>query len=136
MSRVILVLGCHRSGTSATSGIISHLGVYMGPGLEITGKCNPKGFYEAMDFQKINRQVIKSWTNPDPDGITDETRAEYARLITDRNRHHKIWGMKDPRLCVTAKHIYPLLGKNVRAVSTDRSKEAVVASLQTRDKKM
>ena len=42
----ILVLGMHRSGTSAFTGILDILGVYLGKTLMQSHKTNEKGFFE------------------------------------------------------------------------------------------
>ena len=41
----ILILGMHRSGTSAIAGTLNNLDVYLGSNLMDPGKENPKGFF-------------------------------------------------------------------------------------------
>ena len=56
----IIVLGMHRSGTSATARLINMMGAYFGPeniSLHKTDD-NPKGFWERRDVMRINASLI------------------------------------------------------------------------------
>src|SRR5688500_12751640 len=56
----IVVLGMHRSGTSAIAGLIRAMGVYAGRNEELLrpGAQNPHGFHERRDLRKICDAVL------------------------------------------------------------------------------
>ena len=59
---IVIVLGMHRSGTSAIAGILHLNKIIMGSKDNFKPKPlpqNPKGFYENYDFRKINDQILK-----------------------------------------------------------------------------
>ena len=59
LSRSIIVLGMHRSGTSALTGVLSYLGADPGPSLipGIEG-INPKGFWEHSEIVKVHNNLL------------------------------------------------------------------------------
>lgn len=67
----ILVLGMHRSGTSAIAGVLSKLGVDFGDSLlpGIAG-VNDKGFFEHTDVIDLNEDLLahmeRTWLDLDP----------------------------------------------------------------------
>ena len=64
----IIVLGMHRSGTSALSGVLSHAGVFFGRNLLKELPENPKGFFENTEVVNFNEAILSregvSWHNP------------------------------------------------------------------------
>jgi hypothetical protein len=48
-STVLVVLGMHRSGTSALTGMLHHLGVALGEHLMPASADNPRGYWEHSD---------------------------------------------------------------------------------------
>ena len=57
--RLIVVLGMHRSGTSAITKSLELLGVGLGSELHPAGFDNPKGFWEDRDCLEINERLLK-----------------------------------------------------------------------------
>jgi O-antigen biosynthesis protein len=109
----ILVLGMHRSGTSAVTRLINMMGAYFGPeGIALnTSERNPKGFWERKDVVAINDEALQlssaAWNRVlqfDPDLLRRSTDSglpdRVSRLVLglDANRP---WVLKDPRLCLT-----------------------------------
>lgn len=103
----------------------------MGDVLMEAAPSNPRGHFEDMELYRLNERVIGSWRSPCCGHICDSDLAEYARLIGNRNRH-SVWGVKDPRLCITARRLLPLL-QEARIVVTSRAFESSVRSLMARD---
>jgi len=57
-SRVIVVLGMHRSGTSAVTKSLELMGVGLGDKLHPAGFDNPKGFWEDRVCIQINGRFL------------------------------------------------------------------------------
>ncbi len=145
-STAILILGMHRSGTSATAGVLGLLGAQLGTRLMQAGPDNPKGFWENLDAVAINERLLtdldRRWddTRPMPDDWLDSGPAEQARdaigtLVDDEFAAARLWAVKDPRLsrCV-AVWTEVLVERGIRPVFllVARHPEEVAASLQHR----
>ncbi len=67
---VYLVLGAHRSGTSAVAGALAELGLDVGEPLLAANSANPTGYYELeslVDFhESALRTMNRSWDDPRP----------------------------------------------------------------------
>ncbi len=96
----LLILGSHRSGTSAVAGMFSALGLSMGELLP-PGPDNPRGYYETAEILRAHedllRQLEHDWVWPPhrfSGNAVDSTRLANAieSIETDRP-----WGVKDPR---------------------------------------
>lgn len=108
--RAILVLGMHRSGTSAVTRCLNLLGVDLGDRLLTPAEGNPKGFWEHADVVKTHEELLASlgrtWydTRPLPKNWQSSKAALDARdklleiIRRDFSRSH-LWTIKDPRLC-------------------------------------
>ncbi|MEH6518551.1 MAG: hypothetical protein V7742_17880 [Halioglobus sp.] len=107
----ILVLGMHRSGTSALAGVLSQLGVSFGDKLipAIEG-VNEKGFFEHTDLVAANEAVLdtlgRSWLNLDAmpylwwqQEALKELSSEITAVLQRDFEEKDVWGLKDPRLC-------------------------------------
>ncbi len=57
--RIVVVLGMHRSGTSAVARGLSVLGVELGNDLHPPGEDNPKGFWEDKNCLRINESLLQ-----------------------------------------------------------------------------
>ena len=111
-----IVLGMHRSGTSAVARVLNLMGFYFG-GEEVgTGRSseNEKGFWERRDVRTLNDAILfdagcdwDSLSALDLDALPGHKRAEYAALAADivmRLDAHRPWFVKEPRLCA----LFPL----------------------------
>ena len=140
----IIILGMHRSGTSALTRLINMMGAYFGPPEKAlpANSANPKGFWERTDVMNVNNALLQ-FQNCRWDNVSrwDNSRASFAppeamqyvsRIITEMNEHAP-WVLKDPRLCVTLPCWRPLL-KTPVAVITSRDPREIARSLQQRDK--
>jgi len=146
MPTAIIVLGMHRSGTSATTGLLGMLGVELGTRLMPPGPDNPKGFWENLDAVQINERLLadldRRWDDPRkmPDGWLQSAPAEAARhaigaLLDAEFSRARLWAVKDPRLsrCVDV-WTELLVERGIRPVFllVARHPEEVAASLSHR----
>jgi hypothetical protein len=145
----LVVLGMHRSGTSALTGMLNHLGVALGERLMPATQDNPRGYWEHADVVKVHERRLMAalgWAWSDirslPSGFErgEPAQTAWAELtaILDRDfAGTALWGVKDPRLCrlmplwsalLTAEDVTP------RFVLALRHPLDVAASLATRDR--
>lgn len=128
----IIVLGTPRSGTSVVAGMLNIMGVHMGDELlpPMVG-VNDMGFFEDVEFLEAHILLMGSHEDPKVDfQPTRETEARYKRLIAARERDHKLWGVKDPKMCFTLPIFLKYLKDDYRIVLTERSFDTSVDSMQ------
>lgn len=128
-STCVLVLGVHRSGTSALTRCLSLVGMDLGSHLLSPAEMNAKGFWEHGDVVRINDQLLEAFglywydLTPLPDGwlmseAADAARKEIRAIIKRDFDSVPLWGLKDPRLCRLAPlWIEVLREMGIRAVS-------------------
>ena len=109
--RAIIVLGMHRSGTSALMRTLNLCGVDIGSNLMPPGpEDNVKGFWEHMDIYQANEKLLQnlgsSWDDvralPDRWWNSDFAEAYKLEIINILERdfsNSPFWGVKDPRIC-------------------------------------
>ena len=114
MVQCLLLLGMHRSGTSAVAGALENVGVGFGDRLMPSGpRENPRGYFEDLEIFDLHERMLDragfSWDDPRPldlkslpPGAMDPYRAELIQLLRDRFVGRSLWGVKDPRLCLLA----------------------------------
>jgi len=109
-AKAILVVGMHRSGTSALAGALSLLGIPLGDRLLKPGPDNPKGYWEHGDIVAVHEQLLAElgsrWDDVRalPEGWLSGEPARRAALaigaILERDfGSESLWAVKDPRLC-------------------------------------
>ncbi len=116
--KIVIITGCHRSGTSLTAYICSELGVQLGNNLLVGPKfSNPDGHFEDLDLLNIHDKVLLEnhmlWHNIDKafhiDRYNDLLRSLdkhnywyvlYEQKIKKYNTIDTCFGYKDPRLSV------------------------------------
>ncbi|HLI72821.1 MAG TPA: hypothetical protein VKU86_03000 [Acidimicrobiales bacterium] len=142
--RGVLVLGMHRSGTSAATGLIHMLGLATCvPGDMVRGPWNPNGHFESRSLMHLDNALLaqmgRRWWYPPPAGdgygavaesITT-TPAE-ARRVFRRAYRRAPWVWKDPRACVLLPFWRRALGDRVATVVVFRHPVEVAESLQRR----
>ena len=108
----VLILGMHRSGTSALARALNLMGLYFGGENVGTGRSseNVKGFWERRDVRDLNDAILAAagadWdvvSNLDLDGLPPESRAGYVSAAADIVLNldaHRPWFVKEPRICV------------------------------------
>lgn len=111
LRRAILVLGMHRSGTSAVTRVLNLLGAEIGLRLMEPAPDNPTGFWEHLDAVTIHDRLLgdlgRSWDDfrPLPGGWMHSAAAGHAyeqilNLVRSDFSDAPLWAIKDPRLCV------------------------------------
>jgi hypothetical protein len=107
-SRAVLVIGMHRSGTSALARGLQMLGVYLGNNFLDTRPDNPTGYWEDKNIYELNERLLAAlglkWEEV---ALIDDTRwhrpeievllAEAVEYLRSQFVSHPLWGFKDPR---------------------------------------
>ncbi len=106
-SRAVLILGMHRSGTSAFARGMQALGVYLGANFLEARPDNPTGYWEDKEICQLNERVLETlglkWTDNSsiqPDwNMPAMARLRYsaAQYLQENFMTHPLWGFKDPR---------------------------------------
>jgi hypothetical protein len=107
-SRAVLVIGMHRSGTSAVARGLAAVSVYMGDNFLDAQPENPTGYWEDKAIVELNDRVLAAlglkW-----DDVVPIERKQLERFRVRRLRgkavgyvkrtfgRHALWGFKDPR---------------------------------------
>ncbi len=111
----ILVLGMHRSGTSAITGLLHLLGVNLGTDLLLPRVDNPKGFFENNKIWQFNQKLLEIiGTDWDDLFLYERSQSlsifiehyqdDVIELLDEEFSDTSIFAIKDPRLCV----LFPL----------------------------
>ncbi len=106
----VLIVGMHRSGTSALAGLVGKLGVPLGERLLAAGSDNPKGYWEHEDVVALHERLLSRlgsrWDDVRalPDGWGESEAAQEAssaigEVISRDFSGNVLWAIKDPRLC-------------------------------------
>lgn len=140
----LIVLGMHRSGTSAVTRLLNMAGAYFGPEGIATdaNEENPKGFWERRDLRRICDGLLQDsgydWWKVagfapdrlDPEAVARH-RNEFARLLAGIDSHRP-WVLKEPRLCLLLPILRPALEVPL-IVHVSREPVEVAASLAARN---
>jgi SAM-dependent methyltransferase len=112
----ILVIGMHRSGTSATTGLLGHLGVHLGaPERLVPGDVhNPEGYHELQEAVALNDCLLdwcgSAWDLPPelgdphlgqlqpPPDLVARLQSLVASMDAEAAAVGRPWAVKDPRL--------------------------------------
>ncbi|HDH04760.1 MAG TPA: glycosyltransferase [Nitrospirae bacterium] len=144
--KAVLVLGMHRSGTSALTAGLTALGVRLGPHSNYANEENPKGFFENQDVVKLNDRILSqlgfSWSNPFIGEIEARVQEldfffhDALEILEKSYKENFLWGIKDPRMCLLLpfwqKVIAQSLGCNILYVHVLRNPLEVAGSLKVR----
>lgn len=152
---IVIVVGMHRSGTSALAGMLHANGILMGENGDFYPppmKENPKGFYENRRFRVVNDQVLRqagyhvktfdpkvpSWNG----NVGESAWQQMHALLRYYDTQNKWWGWKDPRTCLTLWHWLRAIKdyhkgtlENVRVAVTLRDPAGVAQSMRNRGNK-
>ncbi|OIJ10625.1 hypothetical protein BKP37_17850 [Anaerobacillus alkalilacustris] len=135
-------MALHRSGSSATAGIMHHLGINMGDELIRARDFNPKGLFENVHFMRLNHQILRkaggSWHKP-PTKEAIKSVSFNPRTIRFffKEQVKPVWGLKDPRLLITYEYLQPYfqeISSDITYVFVHRPYQSSVKSLAHRDR--
>jgi hypothetical protein len=144
---VILILGMHRSGTSAVAGAFGKLGAELPNDLMGAQPTNPLGFFESNSAVYLNDQILESlgtnwrdWRPISPQWFQTEAAQEFklkiCNILASEFACSKLIVIKDPRICRLVPLWHAALaesGFDIRIVMAFRNPLEVAESLQIRD---
>ena len=140
----MLVLGAHRSGTSATTAALAALGLGLGAGALVPANhANEGGHFESEPLRLLNDEILErlggSWAGPPAlggDWVADaqlDSLRPRALVAFAEAFPSPWWLWKDPRNCHLLPFWLDLLGIDPLVVAVHRNPIEVAASLQRRD---
>jgi hypothetical protein len=136
-SRVISVLGMHRSGTSCLAGTLMESGVHFG-NVSRRDRFNKKGNRENTQIMKLHDAVLRTnsgaWNNPPETARWNQEQKLIRDSIIEgyEQRAKAVWGFKDPRTMFVLEGWLDVLPQT-RFVGTFRHHDSVVQSLLHRN---
>ncbi|PWE18700.1 hypothetical protein DDZ18_03660 [Marinicauda salina] len=143
----LLVLGMHRSGTSAWTGVLERLGA-AGPRTPLPpNEANPKGYAESRQLMQLHERMLAEsgsswddWSTFNPDWGKSQAGQSYGEqiraLVDSEYGGSDVIAVKDPRICRFAKYWIEEVergGYDVRVLHVLRNPLEVAQSLQARD---
>lgn len=145
MKTCIIVLGMHRSGTSALTGTLEKIGIMLPQDLWPAQEDNPKGFFEGQKVIELNERLLAAnGSNYDDtrfntkisEGSIAQHLGETKSFLQEEFSYSKCFALKDPRMCIT----FPLweralleLGIEIKVVIPYRNPFEVARSLKKRN---
>lgn len=106
-SRVLVVLGMHRSGTSVVTHWLHECGLPVGDALLGAGVGNVQGHFEDLDLYRLQRGWLEAnglphtgYVDAPVPPLSDGQRRDLHRLVATRSGRFAQWGWKEPRTCL------------------------------------
>lgn len=145
--QALIILGMHRSGTSALAGTLVKLGALAPRTLIPATRNNPKGFWESTELMNFHDRLLalggsqwNDWSRFDVDRMdaikVRDVVAELSQLLSNEFGDARLMLIKDPRMC----RLFPIweqalegLGVSPRVVIPFRHPEEVARSLIARN---
>ncbi len=148
MQNALLILGMHRSGTSALTRVCNLLGADLGDRLMPAAADNERGFWEQEDVvvlhEALLKQVLANWRDVFPlseDWLTrpavSDFQSKLKTLLAELFSQRPLWAVKDPRLSLTLPAwdpVFQTLQVTPLAILMLRHPHEVAQSLLARDK--
>lgn len=146
--QTLLVLGMHRSGTSAMAGLLVRLGAGGPKTLMPPDEHNPRGYWESNAFVPFHERLLEaagsrwdSWTRLDLAAVANAAAAhglddEFRRLTRQEFGDAQLFVMKDPRISRIVPFWLDMLaaeGISPSVILTLRNPLEVAESLRKRD---
>jgi hypothetical protein len=138
-----MVVGMHRSGTSAVTRVVNLLGVPLGRADDIySAKDNPSGHWESRQLCAVDNLILRVFGGfdmampPMPRSWLRSRRAAHLRPVMrtafDNVYQGKRWLWKDPRICLTLP-LWRQVLNDFCAVFVVRNADPVTRSLHRRE---
>jgi hypothetical protein len=127
--KAILVLGMHRSGTSAVAGLIRLLGASAPKTLLMESESNPLGHWECLPLVLAHEEMLAAagsswddWRKLDARWTQSQSAQQYSqrvkRIIREEYGEERVFFIKDPRICrFTSFLLSALSDLNISAVA-------------------
>ncbi|NCO00672.1 MAG: hypothetical protein GW906_02400 [Epsilonproteobacteria bacterium] len=145
MKTCIIVLGMHRSGTSALTGVLEKLGLELGSELLPPTPENEKGYFENVKIMDLNDRILLDnnslWSDTEyeltiNENLFDSYVKQAKDILEEEFQYSKLFAIKDPRLCI----IFPVweealkqLNIQIKIILPHRNPFEVAKSLKTRN---
>ncbi|MEO0370023.1 MAG: sulfotransferase [Pseudomonadota bacterium] len=108
--RAIIVLGMHRSGTSAVSGVLARMGCAPPKTMMPASAANERGFYESLEVYELHNTMLEeaesAWSDWRPmpkDWFASKTanafKSKAAKVLEQEFADAPLFVLKDPRIC-------------------------------------
>ena len=147
MTDVVAVLGMHRSGTSAITGVLTKLGGEAPKSLLPANSGNRRGYFESVPLMYFHDELLASagchwhdWRKFNPSWYRSPVVKTYKerakKLFQDEFTNAPLPILKDPRICRFAPFwldVFEDMGMTPRIVMPIRSPLDVAQSLKSRD---
>ncbi|MCL4555729.1 MAG: hypothetical protein M1572_02410 [Gammaproteobacteria bacterium] len=146
--QVFLVLGMHRSGTSAITRALQVMGIGLGDNLvQAVGDVNAKGFWEDLDVVNLNIRILAS-IKSDWHALSLVSGQQFEHLIRgplfneacalmqQKLANTNSLGLKDPRIAKLVpfwQAVFKALGVQVKYIIAIRNPLSIADSLRKRD---
>ncbi|MGZ4474941.1 MAG: hypothetical protein ACXVWW_04480 [Nocardioides sp.] len=141
----VLVLGMHRTGTSATARVFAHAGFHMGEGSDVIApdENNPSGYYERLSVVESNDALLAragaTWDEPPSrdalaqmrEHSTGEITKAFTALLDEAAGQPLV--LKDPRISVLLPLWQPVVATALAPVLVLRNPLECARSLLVRD---
>jgi len=146
--RLVVVLGVHRSGTSAITSGLKVIGADFGSNLQSAMPgVNEKGFFEDNDIVSINEEILRvlshEWHTLSPvtpdqlsSGIISNIKTKAVELMHEKTHSISTLAIKDPRMARLLpfwKDVFKEIAIDVSYVIVIRNPLSVAKSLYKRD---
>ncbi len=132
MNTGFLVLGSPRSGTSATAGVLSYLGIDFGDADDLlpASDMNPKGFFQSQEFEQLfdGTEFIPDPYLPYVGTMTTADRSFRLRRLLRQRRSGGDWGVKCARMPWVLSEVVAYCRDGVKILRTRRAAESSAAS--------
>lgn len=143
----LIVLGMHRSGTSALAGVLAKMGADLPQDLMPANEFNPDGYFESLRAYELNDALLGSagsswddWHAVNADWYGSPRKQEYALraqgMLEQEFGASGFFVLKDPRICRLVpfwSEVMAEAGIEPRFVCTHRNPVEVAASLTRRN---
>ena len=117
----VVVIGMHRSGTSAIARVLNLLGCDLPKTLLEANEANEKGYWESPLFNRLNDEILalagmnwRDWKKFDEgwfeQPLISELKEKALALLDSEFGSSKLFVLKDPRICRLTRFWYEVLG--------------------------
>ena len=135
-NRTIIILGMHRSGTSALAGSLEQAGVYLGD-VNRSSPDNVKGNRESLRIMTLQEDILQrnggSWDKPVNAAQWQRIHFAMRDCVIECHETRPVWGFKDPRTLLVLQGWLKAL-PNAELVGIFRHPFLVAESLYVRNK--
>lgn len=147
-TRIFMVLGMHRSGTSLVTSALQTVGIGLGSSLYPAGPDNPKGFWEDRDCLEISEALLVlvgsaydqpgfAWTEFPSTEAFEKLKSQAIDVVGRKLRENGgTWGFKDPRACrfiAFWQEVFRVLDADAFYILAIRNPKSVAQSLEARN---